>query len=86
VYQWHDFVGNIGVAFIISTYLLLVLNRIDSTSLRYSLLNAVGAGLVILSLVFNFNLSAFVIETFWLAISTLGIARAVILRQRGRRE
>jgi hypothetical protein len=77
LYQWYDFLGNIGVAFIISTYLLLLLNKINSTSLHYSLLNGVGAGLVILSLVFDFNLSAFVIEAFWLAISLVGIVRAI---------
>lgn len=78
MYQWHDFVGNIGVAFIVSTYLLLLLNRINSASIHYSLLNAVGAGLVILSLVFDFNLSAFVIEAFWLVISMVGIGRAIV--------
>ena len=72
--------GNIGVAFIVSTYLLLLLNRINSASIHYSLLNAVGAGLVILSLVFDFNLSAFVIEAFWLVISMVGIGRAIVKR------
>ena len=80
MYQWHDFVGNVGVAFIVGTYLLLLLNRIDSTSLRYSLLNAIGATLVIVSLVFDFNLSAFVIEAFWLVISMVGIGRAYTRR------
>jgi hypothetical protein len=77
LYQWYDFLGNIGVAFIVSTYLLLLLNKINSMSLHYSLLNAVGAGLVTLSLFFDFNLSAFVIEAFWLIISVVGIVRAV---------
>ena len=77
MYQWHDLVGNIGVAFIVSTYLMLLLNRVNSASIHYSLLNAVGAGLVIVSLLFDFNLSAFVIEAFWLVISIVGIGRAV---------
>jgi hypothetical protein len=77
LYHWYDFLGNIGVAFIVSTYLLLLLDKIDSTSLHYSLLNAVGAGLIILSLFFDFNLSAFVVEAFWLMISVVGIVRAV---------
>lgn len=80
MYQWHDFVGNVGVACIVGTYLLLLLNRIASTSLRYSLLNAAGATLVIVSLVFDFNLSAFIIEVFWLLISVFGIGRAYVKR------
>ena len=76
-YAWYDFVGNVGVAFIIVTYLLLQLGRLDSRTLAYSLLNALGAALVIVSLVFDFNLSAFVIEAFWLAISLFGLARAL---------
>lgn len=73
-YTWYDFVGNVGVAFIIVTYLLLQLGRLDSRTLAYSLLNALGA-LLIISLLFDFNLSALIIEAFWLAISVYGLAR-----------
>ena len=72
-YSWHDVVGNLGVVFIIVTYLLLQLGRLSSRQLSYSLLNALGAALVVVSLLFEFNLSAFIIELFWLAISLLGM-------------
>jgi hypothetical protein len=74
-YGLLDFVGNIGVVIMIVAYLLLQLNRLDSNSLAYSLLNAFGAGLVILSLSVNFNLSAFIMEVFWVLISLIGIYR-----------
>jgi hypothetical protein len=74
-YGLTDFLGNIGVVLIIIDYLLLQLNRISSNSLSYSLLNAVGATLIIISLVFNFNLSAFIMEATWVLISLFGLYR-----------
>ena len=74
-YSFTDFLGNIGVVLIIVDYLLLQLNRISSNSLSYSLLNAVGASLIIISLIFNFNLSAFIMEAIWVVISLFGLVR-----------
>ena len=70
-----DFVGNIGVVVLVITYLMLQLNKLSSDGLAYSVLNAVGAGLIVISLLFNFNLSALVIEVFWVLISLVGIYR-----------
>lgn len=74
-YAWYDFVGSIGVFVIILTYILLQTGRIKSESLPYSVLNASGAGLIIISLVFNFNFSAFIVEFFWVLISIYGIVK-----------
>ncbi len=74
-YSFTDFLGNVGVVLITIDYLLLQLNRISSNSLSYSLLNAVGAGLIIISLLFNFNLSAFIMEAIWVVISLFGLYR-----------
>ena len=72
-FHWYDFVGVVGVVLIIFTYILLQLERIRSESLAYSLLNAAGASLIIVSLYFEFNFSAFIVEFFWLLISLAGI-------------
>ena len=72
-YTWYDFAGNVGVGLMILAYLLLQLRRLDSMSLLYSVLNATGAALVLVSLWSDFNLSAFIIEVFWIAISLIGI-------------
>jgi hypothetical protein len=74
-YAWYDFVGTIGTAVIIVTYILLQTERIKSSSLIYSLLNAAGATLIIVSLIFSFNFSAFMVEFFWLLISLFGIVK-----------
>ncbi len=77
IYQWHDILGNIGVALIIITYFLLQLERLPSTSLSYSVLNALGAFFVIVSLMYEFNMSAFIVEAFWVLISLFGIFRYI---------
>jgi len=81
--QWFDIVGGAGVALIIGTYLLLQFERLASDRILYSLLNAAGASLIIVSLYFEFNLSAFIVEFFWLLISLFGIAKFAMRRRAG---
>jgi multidrug transporter EmrE-like cation transporter len=81
--QLHELIGTLGAALIVVTYLLIQLRRIDVSDVRYSVLNATGAALILYSLTVDFNLSAFVIEIFWLLISLLGIIQ--VLRERSRR-
>lgn len=78
---WHDLAGGVGVACIVGSYLLLQAERLDPRGVAYSTLNAMGATLVIVSLCFAFNASAFTVEAFWLAISLWGLGRA--RRRRG---
>lgn len=79
-FSWFDLAGLIGVVLIVIAYLLLQLNRLPSSAPSYSLLNAVGALLVIVSLVFNFNFSAFLMEAFWFLISLIGLIRPLIAK------
>jgi hypothetical protein len=76
-----DLAGFIGVLLIIIAYLLLQLNKLPSSSPSYSLMNAAGALLIIVSLVFKFNLSAFIVEAFWFLISLLGLWRSLVARK-----
>ena len=73
--NWYDVLGTIGVAVIILTYALLQLDRIRSEQLLYSILNAVGAALILVSLYFDFNFPSAVVESFWLLISLFGIGK-----------
>jgi multidrug transporter EmrE-like cation transporter len=70
-----DLIGNIGVVVLMVTYLMLQLNKLSSDGLAYSVLNAVGASLIVVSLLYNFNLSALLAELFWVLISLVGIYR-----------
>jgi hypothetical protein len=75
-----DFIGNIGVAVLVVTYLLLQLDQLKGNGLAYSLLNMIGATLILISLFVKFNLSAFVIEAFWVLISIVGIVKHLTVR------
>ncbi len=79
-YGLLDLLGNVGVVVLMVTYLLLQLNRLSSSGLAYSLLNMIGATLIMISLLVNFNLSAFVIEAFWAMISLLGVFKYFLSR------
>ena len=70
-----DLIGNIGVVVLMITYLMLQLNKLRSDGLAYSVLNAVGASFIVVSLLFDFNLSALLMEVFWVLISFVGIYR-----------
>ena len=73
--KWYDILGTLGVAIIILTYVLLQIERLRSDQLGYSLLNAIGASLILVSLYFDFNLPSVVVEFFWLVISLFGIGK-----------
>jgi len=77
VSSWFDIAGLTGVVLIVIAYLLLQLGKLPSTTASYSLLNALGAGLVMVSLLFAFNLSAFLMEAFWFLISLFGLVRSL---------
>ena len=74
-FGWHDLLGTVGVGMVLVAYFLLQVGRMRAEDVRYSLLNGIGAGLVVLSLLFEFNLSAFLLEAFWVLISMIGIWR-----------
>lgn len=82
-YSLADFIGNVGVLLILVAYVLLQFEKIDSRRVPYSLMNALGAAMILFSLYFDFNLSAFVIEFFWLLISLVGIARSLWKKESG---
>ena len=75
--SWFDLGGFVGVVLIVIAYLLLQLDKLPSTAPAYSMLNALGSFLVMLSLVFDFNLSAFLMEAFWFLISLFGFFKSI---------
>jgi len=80
-YSWFDLLGNIGVLLMVIAYLLLQLEKLSSSATSYLLLNTVGAVFVIISLTFRFNLSAFLMEAFWLLISVYGLMKPLFSRR-----
>lgn len=81
IYAWFDILGTVGVAVIILAYVLLQIERLRSDELLYSLLNAVGATLILISLWYAFNFPSFVVEFFWLLISLFGIGKYLLKKR-----
>lgn len=80
-YNWFDLVGIVGVLLMVVAYLLLQLEKLSGSAVSYLLLNAAGAVLVMISLLFRFNLPAFLMEAFWLLISLYGLAKPLFSRR-----
>ena len=67
------FIGLVGMAFVVLAYLAIERKWLDANNIKLYLVNLLGAVLLIISLVINFNLGSFIIEIFWIAISLNGI-------------
>lgn len=76
----YDFIGLIGVSFVVGTYFLSQVGRMNVNRPLYPALNGLGALLILYSLSHTFNAASFVIEVFWLGISIVGLARALVKR------
>ena len=71
--QWHDWLGSLGVLIIVAAYLWLQIGRIAGQNVVVSGANLLGSILILVSLYFNFNFSAVLIEIFWIVISLFGL-------------
>jgi len=71
--EFHDFVGFSGAVAILLAYFLLQAKKMSADGLIYSLLNLVGALLILFSLAYAWNLTAVFIEIIWVSISLVGI-------------
>lgn len=77
-----DLIGIIGVFVIIVTYMFLHLGKMDAKDLSFSVLNTLGALLIIISLLYNWNLASFLMEAIWMLISLYGILKYYKLKKR----
>lgn len=74
--QWYDWVGIAGTLMVLGAFFLLQAGRIHGNRIAYQLLNLFGAAGVLVSLWGQFNISVFLLEAAWVAISLYGIARS----------
>lgn len=77
---WYDWVGICGTLGVLLAFFLLQAGRLTGTGIVYQLLNLFGSGGVLVSLIGKFNVSVFVLEAAWVAISAYGIVRMLRLK------
>jgi paired small multidrug resistance pump len=68
-----DVIGLAGVVITLLAYVLLNIHKITARALSYPALNALGSFLVMYSLFYHWNLSAFMMEFCWFLVSIYGM-------------
>lgn len=77
-----DFIGVSGTVLIVVSYFLLQLERVNANGFVYPFVNFIGSSLLIVSLIYNFNLASFIIEVFWILISLYGVIKYFLRREK----
>jgi hypothetical protein len=75
--QIPDIIGIVGVLLVLWAYYRLQRQQLAATSIAFSAYNAMGSGMILVSLYFDFNLASFFIESAWTTISLVGVLFAV---------
>ncbi len=78
-----DLAGLVGVLLILAAYAGAQLGRLEPRRAPALVMNLVGASLILLSLTFRFNLSAFLMEAAWALVAFYGLVRLLIRRRQG---
>lgn len=66
-------IGVVGMVCVVFAYLAVERGWVDNKDVKFYVINLIGAVLLLISLLINFNLGSFVIEIFWIIISINGI-------------
>jgi hypothetical protein len=79
-----DALGIFGSLLIVFAYFANLRGVLATTGPAYSLLNLIGASLILFSLWSAWNVAAIVMEGFWAVISIYGLVRVLIARGQAR--
>lgn len=79
-----DLAGMVGAITMLAAYGAVQARRLDPHGVLGLMMNLVGSGLVLASLLEKFNLASFVMELAWALIALAGLARVVFGRVSGK--
>ena len=77
-----DLVGVVGVLCILTAYAGATAKKLDPAQAPALLLNLIGALLILVSLYFDFNLSAVLMEGAWALVAVYGLVQLALGRNR----
>ena len=82
--HWWDFVGFAGVVMVLGAYFLLQTRKMRGDGIPFSLLNALGAGCILVPVWYapEMNWSVLFIEGAWILISLYGIWHSLTRREK----
>jgi hypothetical protein len=72
----YDIVGFAGAAIFVAVYFANQQRWLSSEDWRYPFANLIGAVLILVSLLYEWNFPSVVIEVFWAVISLYGMAKS----------
>ncbi len=78
--------GVLGFCLYLTNYTLITFRFLSSQDIAFFVINIFGAGLVLVSLVQDFNLGSFMIQVFWICLGLIAIVVRVKSRAAWRRE
>lgn len=76
-----EIIGLTAPVMFLYAYAMITLGRWNPDSMRYQLLNFLGAIAILVSLIDHWNLPVFILESCWGIISIYGIVKIVRLRK-----
>jgi hypothetical protein len=78
----YDALGLAGAVTFLAAFAGIQTGRLDPHGAPYLLMNFAGAVLVLLSLLFAFNLASFFLEVCWALVALYGLVRLALKRRR----
>lgn len=75
-----DAAGLVGVVLMLTAYIGAQTGHLDPTRAPSLLMNLIGPALVVFSLMYKFNLPAFLTEAAWAAAAAFGLVRLSLRR------
>jgi hypothetical protein len=73
----YNVAGVVGAVLVIVVYFATQQRWLSAEDWRFPFANLLGAGFILVSLVADWNLAAFVVEVFWVLISLYGLAQSL---------
>lgn len=78
--------GVLGFCLYLTNYTLITFRILSSQDILFFVINIFGAGLVLVSLVQDFNLGSFMIQVFWICLGVIAIVVRLKSRAHWRRK